>query len=342
MDNIVEYVNIDHCGLGLTNQIGKLTSGIMVGKFTNKKYVIVSKFRCQYNNEKSVPISEIIDLDNLSTDCNIKIMDLSNFDFKIIFVKYGTCQDQVDITDVIGDVIPKSLNLNDLKGDPSPGTVKKLFIKYSVNNDENIIIYKEKCYDDITLSAKYLKYHSNEWISTYDIDYYDQIIKSIKFNQKFYTLAKQFIQPHIKFNIIHLRNEEDALLFWSKINNMPIPFFKDKLQNKYVTLVNKYIKKEDLTIILTSNNNCQLINYFINNKYNIKLTIKNFDDERELNAIVDLLVSEYCNDIFIGGINPINYHGSTFSYLIWKRLNPNTKKILFDLDRIDDHEFIIN
>lgn len=342
MDNIIEYININEGGLGLTNQIGYIITGIMVGILNRKKYIVISKFRSQYNNEKTVPISEIIDLDKISKNFNVTVIDVTYFNFKLISIKYGVYDNSIDITDVINENIPKSLELNNLKGDPAPNIVKNLFVTYEINGVRDSSIYSENRTDDLNFTLNNFKYKTFRWISTYNIDLYNKILTNIKFNDKFYDLAKKFMQPFEKLNIVHLRKEEDALMFWSKKNSMSINMFENKLHEKYIELFDKYIKKEDLTIILTSNQkSCRTINYLINNGYNIKLTDKYFDDQRELNAIVDLLISEYCNNVFIGGINPINYHGSTFSYLIWKRLSSDVKKILFDLDNINQEEFVL-
>ena len=44
---------------------------------------------------------------------------------------------------------------------------------------------------------------------------------------------------------------------------------------------------------------------------------------RELNAIIDFLVSKQCNNLFIGNFNINESRGSTFSYYITKIINKN-------------------
>ena len=58
------------------------------------------------------------------------------------------------------------------------------------------------------------------------------------------------------------------------------------------------------------------------------------------NAIIDLLVSSCCNNIFIGNFNITNLNGSSFSYYIWKLMKDDVLKIFIDLDKIYDDEVL--
>jgi hypothetical protein len=71
----------------------------------------------------------------------------------------------------------------------------------------------------------------------------------------------------------------------------------------------------------------------VKNNYKFILTEKQFNG-RELNAIIDLLVSKSCNNVFIGAYNFENETGSTFSKYIGTMLPMNVKKICIDLERI--------
>ena len=161
---------------------------------------------------------------------------------------------------------------------------------------------------------------------------FDEIAKNIHYNNYFIDLTNEFIKDidfNNKINIFHLRFEDDAIKHWSEINNMPIDEFKKCVENKYTKIIKRYIKKNDLTIILTSSLSNSIIDYFENNNYNYKLTKKLFD-EREKNAIIDFLISQLCNNIFIGS------GGSTFSCYIARNLR--VKKVMFNLDKITDDE----
>jgi hypothetical protein len=122
---------------------------------------------------------------------------------------------------------------------------------------------------------------------------------------------------------------------------MPVFQFKDMLTLKYVALIEKYFSKEDIVVVLTSNLQSPVLAYMQKAGYRVALTDKSLVKGRELNAIIDLLISNTCNNVFIGNINPHDFHGSTFSYLIWKRLSENTTKVLVDLDQIKRDEYTI-
>jgi hypothetical protein len=70
------------------------------------------------------------------------------------------------------------------------------------------------------------------------------------------------------------------------------------------------------------------------------ITLHKLYEDRELNAIIELLVSKICNNKFIGNFNFTKLNGSTFSYFISKMLNSNVEKITIDLDKIVDSEQI--
>ena len=101
------------------------------------------------------------------------------------------------------------------------------------------------------------------------------------------------------------------------------------------------MSETDENIIVSSSLSNGVIDFLNQNNYNYKFIDKFFDD-REKNAIVDLLVSKCCNNIFIGNFNIKNRNGSTFSYYIWKCINENVTKIYIDLDKIYDMEVIVN
>jgi hypothetical protein len=152
------------------------------------------------------------------------------------------------------------------------------------------------------------------------IDITNEIYKNLCFNNKFIILSNSFIHTlnimdNDNVNIIHLRIEPDGLDHWSKMNNCNIPEFKLKLINRYIELIDRLINKTDKTIILSYDSNNEIIDYLKNNGYNYYYHEKNKNDNREENAIIDLLNSKYCNNVFIG------VGGSTFSETISKMIN---------------------
>jgi hypothetical protein len=180
------------------------------------------------------------------------------------------------------------------------------------------------------------------WIDKYDTSMFEDIIVNIKYNTSYIEkskiiLSKERFNPS-KVNIIHLRIEDDAIKHWAKMNKLPQIVFKDYIENKYITLIDKYISKEDTTIILSSSLKNKVIDFLSANSYNYMINEKYFE-EREKNAIVDLLTSQLCNNIFIGNYNPVLSRGSTFSYYISKMTKATN--ICIDLDSIYDDEYIM-
>jgi hypothetical protein len=141
-----------------------------------------------------------------------------------------------------------------------------------------------------------------------------------------------------KINVIHLRIENDGIQHWSNQNNMNPNAFKRLLVIKYIELIKNNIQKEDLTIVLTGDTNNDVIQFMKSNEYNITFIDKKFNTNqpgRELNAIIDLIIGRYCNNVFIG------CDGSTFSELLLKYIPDitecgNVEKITFNLNNIID------
>ena len=89
-----------------------------------------------------------------------------------------------------------------------------------------------------------------------------------------------------------------------------------------------FIYKNNITILLSSSFNNEVINFLNNNKYNYFISKKKNFKYRELNAVVDFIISKQCNN------------GSTFSYYIYKTLN--SKNIIYkyiDLDHFIKQAF---
>lgn len=351
-------IKIGVIGRGLTNQLGALVSNIMFAKISRKRFLLVENFNKNYNVTSQIPVRDVIDLDALNksiSDVGVVIIDKHRAEIKVISVRYGLYMNSIDITHEIlskyytnGKLfIPRGIILNDIKGDPAPFVKKYLFIKYEINGYSDNLMYEESFSEDIHLDLS--KVEMNErghehWITTYDIPLYDMILQSIRFKPIFYEHANRCIQSinlTPKVNVIHIRTDTDATAFWGSINNIPVFEFSNILNAKYISLIQKYFDKNISILVLTSDTESQVIQYMRNNGYKFHIANKSIMDGREMNAIVDLLIGERCNNVFIGGVNPENYHGSTFSYLVWRRLNRNVSSVLIDLDDIKRAEFVI-
>jgi hypothetical protein len=183
------------------------------------------------------------------------------------------------------------------------------------------------------------KKHNNKVLESF----IDEIYQNLYFNIHLVNHSIDFITKNIpdyknkKINVLHVRIEEDGIQHWSRMNNMNTTTFKKTLIDKYINLINDNLKKEDITIILSGLVKNEVVDYMKNNGYNVMFIDKKFDitkSTREINAIIDLIIGKYCNNVFIG------CDGSTFSELLYKTIsdindygNP-IKKVMFDLNNI--------
>jgi hypothetical protein len=218
-----------------------------------------------------------------------------------------------------------------------------LFDKYGIvlidrhNIDSRIV--SENIMNEINKTVKYN--HVVGSVNNINKDLFEDILMNIRFHPDFVEKADSFIQTlgDKKTNVIHLRVEDDAIKHWSIINHMIEDEFRDSIENKYIELIKRHIDKTHETIILSSSSKNGVIDFLEQEGYSYKFTEKHFAG-REKNAIIDLLISKRCNNIFIGSFNPVKLNGSSFSYFILKSLDNDVKKIMIDLDRILDVEII--
>jgi len=357
--NQLYYCRIAKPKSGLCNQLFALVTGIILAYQKKAKILILCLFLNDYLSNNLTPISHIIDLKQLDdfvfSNYGIHILDKNYIKLNIHKVIYGVKQNFVDITDIVIDkfyvnntlLIDKNVNLNLLGlGDPLFGQQKYVEITYSLNDITLTDKYEEKygflktpiCFN---LTNRNFQYDMG-WVNKYNKPMFDNILKNIVFLKKWNVpeIEKTKISNYDKINIIHLRLEYDAIQHWSKMNSMNESYFKKYIYIKYITIIRKYINKNDTTILVSQSVSNPVIDFLRENGYRYLINKKFFED-REKNAIVDFLISKNCNSIFIGNFNFFNSNGSTFSYYIAKLLKNNVKKIMIDLDRICDNESVL-
>jgi hypothetical protein len=113
--------------------------------------------------------------------------------------------------------------------------------------------------------------------------------------------------------------------------------FQNYIEQKYINIIKKYINKKDITVLLTYSTNNNVIHYLKKNEYTYYISPKIEQWGREINAIKDTSIIGLCNNIFIGNFNLKHLNGSSLSYYLINKLNPNVKYITLDLDRITDN-----
>ena len=343
---------------GFTNQIFSLISSIMIAYKEKKKVIIVDNFLNDINKKTYTPISDIFNITDINIflkhNYDIIIIDKNNIQFEIISFEYGSNDSHyIDLTDIIKNeylknnklVFLKQYSFNNIKGDPCPGIVKNIIFKYKINDYYIEEIYNEYLDHDIIIDFNGPYIHTFNWVNSFNNNMFDKILTNISYNNDFILKAKlrlKEININKKINIIHLRLEEDGIKHWSKINNISCDKFKNILEEKYINIIKNYLSKTDENIILTSSISVSsngVINFLIQNNYNYRF-IDKFFEYREKNAIIDLLVAQNCNNIFIGNYNIKNNIGSSFSYYITKYIKNIVTNIYIDLDKIYDKEVV--
>jgi hypothetical protein len=301
---------------------------------------------------------------------NISIVNAQRVKLNLVSAFFGLSGKRiVNITNVVKETfvhdntrltIPLGTDFNTLAEDPCPGERKLIYVNYTLNGHEFQSVFDETVIRDFRPSILDFKDYSHVdrtycpdvWHSLTSIDQFPQhrslfntFLKEIAFHPRFYELAHSFFDalPPQKVNIMHLRNEIDAIDFWGSINRMSPSEYRERLENKYIALIQKYLSKNSVNVLFTMNTNNKVIDFMRKNGYSYVMTDKTALTGRDVNAIVDYLLCRYCTGVFIGNVNPHNFHGSTFSYGILNYLRDRTdiKRVCIDTDRILDDEYVM-
>jgi hypothetical protein len=241
-------------------------------------------------------------------------------------------------------LIPADFDLNRIKGDPHSGQHKQLFVTYEVAGTQYNCVYPEHAREPIRpgMGQLYPDTVINP-VNDLKIDLYHQLLRALRFTPEYYHHAQRVIQTldsSKPISVIHLRNEDDAIAFWSKINHMTPTEFEVRLTQKYVSLIQQHIALEENFIVLTARTSSPVLDFLTTAGYNYHLGQKDLVQGRECNAIIDMLIGGHCTKTFIGSVNPHNHHGSTFSYMLWQRMSDTVQSILIDLDEIEHPEYL--
>jgi hypothetical protein len=309
-----------------------IVSALLVN--TNK-IIIMNKFATELNGQCHKVVSEIFNIEKMNKyfcKYGITLFDTCDIDFKI----HTVLHDGLDIT----DEIKNKFNSHNRLRIPKETNYKNLTIDYSINDHTFRETYDECLTEDIKFDLYENYYRRIAWINETDKTMFDDILKNICFHDRFHTIKNDFLQTiddGASINVFHLRVEADALGHWSCQNKMSVEEFKKYLEQKYIGLIEKYIQKSDENIIVSYSTDNPVLDYMKTNGYKYRCTEKT-QPGRELNAIVDLLISTACNNVFIGNFNLKSLNGSSFSYYISTLLDTKVKRIMIDLDRIRNEE----
>jgi hypothetical protein len=337
---------------GLCNQLNSIVTAICESIGSEKSIIVMNKFLREINTKNFAPVSSVINMRETNSflkKYNIVLLDGYYLKkFQIISVKYGTQENMMDVTDIArthnyirrnGFFINKSSNLNSLIGDPAPGQSKRLELEFTVNFIENkqTISFEEfngclKKDVNISFSVQGNPYVlSGDW-NMLDIPKYQNLSKDIFRNLVFcnpfldrsarFIKNMNIIQEDCKIDVIHLRLENDAIIFWSNQNKISTEEFKNRIVRKYIELIKNNIEKSSKIMILTYNIFNPVVRFLKENGYDYYFCVKDYNGNREESAIVDLLNSKACNNVFIGA------DGSTFTHTIAKLVDAKHVKYI--------------
>lgn len=337
-------------GMGLTNQIYSLITAIISAFYIHKKCIFIGDFLCDYSKLMYINPSAILDMEKLHAFLQkrfgMTIYDLSEVNFTINNIKYGTYENHINITESMFSnnlvhtqhnhiFIPTSLDIHTVCGyDPNPCEQKHLFLDYNLNDDNYIDDFMEDnghLREDVLYNiTRYQHIHNHMGFPlSQDYSMFMEILENIEYNTNFVNIANDFTKDFKgKINVVHIRAEIDGIIHWSKMNNLDEYCYHDKLIQKYIQLIENNINKDDDTIILSHELNENIRIFLDTNNYRYHFIDKN-QNGRELNAIVDLLIGSQCNNVCIYA------SGSTFSAYLVSRLPENVKKICIDLNHLE-------
>ena len=352
----MHYSLIGRKNHGLTNQLQALIKAISDAYGKKEKVVIVDHFLDDFEKEDRTPISQIFNLDKMNAflkkEYNILIFDKYDIKFTLDSITYGHPEKGlIDLTDYCLKhyyrdnylYIRKNKNINDINGDPCHNVVKNLYIKYTINNYTIEEEYPEYCgylQNDVYIEFLHSNYEFQfGCVNQINKDIFKQCLQKIEYTDEFVEKAVAFykglsLKEDDKINIIHLRLEDDSV-YWSKTFHKTMTFeeYKKSLETKYIQLIQKNLNKTDKLILLSASLSNGVVDFLQENQYNYTFTEKHYTG-REKNAIVDVLVSKYCNNVFIGN------ECSTFSYYIQRLLNKSVKKVFINLDNLSREEMV--
>lgn len=336
---------------GLCNQLFILVNGILASE--GKKILLIDRLLNDYQKYDTTDISNILNLD--VTTMNIKkinenypvLVDINQCDFKIQKVEYGIPGKMNNVTDLFSShiaVIKKSEWLNVLFGDPAQNQFKFVAITFSINDiwfthsfpeyyghlNQNICICKENFLETILQYDAYYQYN---------IVKFNEIFKSLHFSnimlEKCNDIQNAFNYPIL--NVVHLRIEDDALRHWSRISGIEYIEYKKIIIEAYQTVIYEHIPIGSAIYLATGLESpyegYELFFQQLQKDYHIQSYKKDFTKGREICALIDYLIAIQCKQIYIGSHTLTTGGGSTFSYAISLKLEPNVKQVLVNLEK---------
>jgi hypothetical protein len=330
--------------------------------------IIVDDFMGDLNSNQYHHAAIIMDfkrINKMAEEYGITLLSKHDIQMTSIKVEYGLAyKDKIaDITDIVMDrfythnriCIPIGTSLNRLLGyDPCENRRKLIYFTYTINGK----VFQEtrdEVIDAENLEIDFMNLEKKQWLTLTsitdcktEIKTFNHFLNNMYFNPIYEQYAAEFLKTAMadggsKLNVIHLRLEEDAIPFWAGINRISCKSYEESLIQQYIQAIQQNIAPNDgMNVILSMNTSNAVTKWMKDNHYKTIQMDKTLVKGREINAIIDLIISTRCNNVFIGNLNPINYHGSTFSYAIFNALrNKSVKKICIDNDEIFHPPYVV-
>ena len=355
----MKYYSINICpklNSGLCNQLYSLIICICHCIDNNINILFIDKFYKSINTNNYCDISHILDMNFMNeylSIYNIFLVDSKKFTFNIenAFLIDDEGNELYNVKNEINIFLKNNyfyISSNTiLNFIPDNDTFFSLKIKYTINNGffQEIYTIKNKMLtEDLLYNFNNLFYNIND-VCEPRKEYFWTILKNIKFTNEFIYNAKliknnmKLIKNNININnckninCIHLRIENDFINVFSKLFNIDYDLIKNVLENYFIKIIEEKIKKNELTIILTSEIDNNVIKYLTKNNYFFQIVPKLYND-RELNAIIDLEVGVICNNILI-----IVFE-SSFSYTLKHKIKNDVQIYELFIEEIIKREII--
>ncbi len=184
------------------------------------------------------------------------------------------------------------------------------------------------------------------WADGVDRVAFNELLCNVRFTPRLRSTAFAFmagLDLGARVNVMHVRNEPDAIERWAARNGMPPHEFEDALTAKYLAAA-AGLSRHDTTLVLTGRRAGNPVIEGLRARGLHAVTVPPHADEgREgggadaLSAAVALLVgTQACTGALVVNVHPTRLNGSSFSYLLMTLAGGATTTTHIDLDHIQD------
>ena len=173
-----------------------------------------------------------------------------------------------------------------------------------------------------------------EWIKHWHqlgvIAQFDALIAAIPLK----PLKDSIPPPGGLLSVLHCKNEADSIKHYAKQTGLSLHETERRLNARLVEVVLDNVPAQSQLIVLTARTAHNPVLETLSQRYKVSLLPKG--RFREVNAMQDLrFATEFCNHVFIGNFSMANLRGSSFSYVIAKKMcNPGVRFVWLDLDNM--------